>query len=192
MIDLLRAGTGAALFTLALAAQAQSFHAGLAGGATKSNSGCIGASSCDKTDVGGRAWVGVTNKDGLGLEVVAQDFGAVRATAINPGTGITTTLKATLQGVGIGPIWDYREGNFSAHARAGVGSYWTELDANTGGIPTTLKDRHNEFYFSLGLGWRFADRFTAIGAIDWSQATNREGGYNYNAVLYTLGVQVGF
>ena len=121
MIDLVRTGAAAILFA-AVGAQAQTFHAGLAGGGTKSNSGCVGASSCDKTDVGGRAWVGVTNMNGLGLEVVAHDFGAVRATGIDPTTGVATVLKASLRGVGIGPIWDYREGNLSFHARAGVGA----------------------------------------------------------------------
>jgi hypothetical protein len=54
----------------------------------------------------------------------------------------------------------------SFHARAGVGSYWTKLNATTAGVPITLKDRHTEFYWSAGLGWRFASRFTAIAAID--------------------------
>ncbi len=191
MIDLLRAGTGASLLTLAVAAQAQAFHAGIAGGGTKSNPECIGASACDKTDVGGRAWVGVTNKDGLGLEVVAHDFGSVRATFTDPVSGATIVGKETLRGVGIGPIWDYREGNFSFHARVGAGSYWTKFSFTGGAVPTA-KDRHNEFYWSLGLGWRFAGRFTAIAAVDSVRATNREAGNSYESVMYTLGVQAGF
>ena len=45
----------------AITAHAQSFHGGIAAGSTKSNSACVGATTCDTSDVGGRAWVGVTN-----------------------------------------------------------------------------------------------------------------------------------
>jgi hypothetical protein len=191
VIDLLRAGTAAALCTLGLTAHAQSFHAGIAGGATRSNSGCVGATTCDKSGVGGRAWAGVTNKDGLGLEVVAHDFGAVRLTATDP-FGVTISGKATLRGVGIGPIWDYREGNWSFHARAGIGRYWTKVRATDNVSSASVSDHSNEFYFGAGFGYRVGTRFTVIAAIDSTQADNRAAGYNYDAVLYTLGVQFGF
>jgi len=190
VIDILRAGTAAALCTLGLTAQAQSFHAGIAGGATRSNSGCVGATTCDKTDVGGRAWAGVTNKDGLGLEIVAQDFGAVRITTV---TGaITTSGKATLRGVGIGPIFDYREGNWSFHARAGIGRYETKVRSSNVFGSASVSDHSNEFYWGAGFGYRVGTRITVIAAIDSSQADNRAAGYNYEAMLYSLGVQVGF
>jgi len=190
VIDLLRSGIAAALCTLGVAAQAQSFHAGIAGGATKSNSGCLGATTCDKTDTGGRAWVGLTNKDGLGLEIVAQDFGAVRVTTV--AGAITTEGKATLRGIGIGPIFEYREGNWSFHARAGIGHYETKLRASNGIASSSAGDHTNEFYWSAGFGYLVSPRITAIVAIDSSKANNRAASYNYEAVMYSLGVQFGF
>jgi hypothetical protein len=191
VIDLLRAGAAAALCTLGLTAQAQTFHAGLAGGATRSNSGCVGAITCDKSDVGGRAWVGVTNKDGLGLEIVGHDFGSVRYTATNA-LGATIAGKATLRGVGIGPIWDYREGNWSFHARAGIGRYETDVRETTGSSSVSAGDYTNEFYVGAGFGYRLGTRFTVIAAIDSGKANNRTVGYQYEVVMYSLGVQFGF
>lgn len=190
MIDLLRAGIAATLCTLGVTAQAQTFHAGIAGGGTKSNSGCLGATTCDRTDVGGRAWVGLTNKDGLGLEIVAHDFGAVRVTTV---TGAVTTVgKATLRGYGIGPIFDYREGNWSFHGRAGIGRYQTKLSASDGITAASAGDNTTEFYWSAGFGYRMSPSITVIAAVDSAKADNRAAGYNYEAVLYSLGVQVGF
>jgi hypothetical protein len=190
VIDFLRAGTAAALCTLGLAAQAQTFHAGIAGGSTRTNSDCAGATTCDKSGAGGRAWVGVTNKNGLGVEIVAQDFGSVRASA--PVAGGTLEEKGTLRGIGIGPIWDYREGNWSFHARAGMGRYKSSVRVSdpTGSI--TVSDRSNDFYWGAGVGYRLGTSVTVIAAYDSTQADNKAGGYRYDAALYSLGVQFGF
>jgi hypothetical protein len=127
---------------------------------------------------------------GLGLEIVAHDFGAVRSTVVSG--GITTTGKATLRGFGFGPIFDYREGNWSFHARAGIGRYHTKVQASDPFSSLTISDNSTEFYWGGGFGYRVMPRLTVIVAIDSTQADNRGAGYQYEAMLYSLGVQFGF
>lgn len=187
MIDLSRTAIAAVLCTLGITAHAQSFHGGIAGGSTKSNSACVGATTCDKTDIGGRAWVGVTNANGLGVEIVAHDFGAVHTT-----TAPSIAGKATLRGIGIGPMWDFRQGNWSFHARAGFGRYHTKVRASDSISSIAVSDNSTEFYWSAGFGYRVSPRITLILAADSTEADNRAAGYKYDAMLYSFGVQVGF
>ena len=93
---------------------------------------------------------------------------------------------------GIGPIFEFRVGNWSFHARAGLGRYQTYVRETTGSSSISASDHTNEFYWSAGLGYRPTTRITVIAALDSAKATNRTAGYSYEAVLYTLGVQFGF
>lgn len=179
----------AALAVLAGSVQAQlNYHVGIAGGKTRTDSSCIGATTCDRSDGGLRAWAGFTNKDGLGLEVVVHDFGSVRAAA-DIG-GVPTDIEASLRGIGLGAVFDHREGNWSFHGRLGVGHYRTRLQVT--GFAGSLEDSRNKPYWSVGLGYRFTPQLTAIAAADWTEAQHRSANYTYQARLVTLGVQLGF
>lgn len=180
----------AAVFAaLAGNAQAQlNYHVGIAGGTTLTNSSCIGATSCDRTGSGVRAWAGFTNKDGIGLEMVAHDFGSVRVGTSVGGTPIDA--QASLRGVGIGAIYDHREGNWSFHGRLGIAHYRARVEV--AGLAGSLDDTRNKPYLGFGLGYRFTPQLTAIAAVDWSEAQHRSANYTYQTRLLTLGLQLGF
>lgn len=170
-------------------AQAQlDYHFGIAGGKTLTNSSCIGATTCDRSDSGVRAWAGFTAKSGLGLEVVVHDFGSVRA-GVDMGGG-PIDVQASLRGVGVGAVYDHREGDWSFHGRLGIGHYRTRVQVV--GFAGSVDDSRNKPYWSVGLGYRFTPQLTAIAAADWTEAQNRGANYTYSARLLTLGVQLGF
>lgn len=186
---LLGAGFAAALVSMPALAD-PGFRVSVAGGITRSNSGCEGAATCDKNGTGLRAAAGWVGPHSVGVELVAHDLGGTRA----GGTigGVPVNVESRVRSFGAGVVIDHREGRWSFHGRLGAGRARASLEARAPGLSDTAHDTSTQPYVSVGLGYRFAPGFTAIVAWDSLNAKNRDAGYTHDITLLSFGVQAQF
>jgi len=186
---LLGAGFVAALVSTPALAD-PGWRASLAGGITRSNSECRGATSCDKNGSGLRAAAGWIGPRSVGFEVVAHELGATRATG-NVG-GLPVSVESRVRSLGAGVAIDHREGDWSFHGRLGATRARATLESRAPGLSDTSSDTSTQPYVSIGLGYRFAPGFTAIVAWDSLNAKNRNADYTHDVTLLSFGVQAQF
>ena len=159
----------------ALADDAAHAYVGIAGGVTHISVDCTGATSCDKSDTGGKLVAGYSFSNGFGLEVGYINFGKVRASE----GGISTTIKPaalTVGGVFALPL----SNEWGMNVRLGVGRVKTKYEAWLGTARATGSDTKTKFHGGLGLTYAVSPSVklelgldTTKGELDGEQGTLR-------------------
>jgi hypothetical protein len=166
------------------------YHVGASLGLTETNSDCAGATKCDRSDTGARAWVTWLAPSGLGVEASYQRFGGTYVTTTSGTTPVAG--RSSLQGFGIGAVGTLREGNWSGHVRFGIGRYRNELKVSALGVSDSFKDSDTQPYYGIGISYhpRQYAGWSVIGSIDGTTAKNRsQASYSHRVLMVSVGVQ---
>lgn len=166
------------------------YHVGASLGISQTNSDCAGATKCDRTDTGARAWVTWLAPSGLGVEASIQRFGGTYVTTTSGTTPVAG--RSSLQGFGIGAVGTLREGNWGGLLRFGIGRYRNELKVSALGVSESFKDSDTQPYYGIGLTYhpqQYAG-WSVLGSIDGTTAKNRsQASYSHRVLLYSVGLQ---
>jgi hypothetical protein len=166
------------------------YHVGASLGLTETNSDCAGATKCDRSDTGARAWVTWLAPSGLGVEASYHRFGGTYVTTTSGTTPVAG--RSSLQGFGIGAVGTLREGNWSGHVRFGIGRYRNELKVSALGVSDSFKDSDTQPYYGIGISYhpRQYAGWSVIGSIDGTTAKNRsQASYSHRVLMVSVGVQ---
>lgn len=165
----------ALVIAAALAASAahadQPAHAyvGLAAGTTHMSIDCTGATSCDKTDTGGKLVGGYNFGNGFGLEAGYVSFGKGRgADAISTATIKPTAI--TLGGVFALPL----DNEWGMNFRLGAARVKTKVDATFGTARATESQTRTKAYAGIGLTYAVSQAVKLELAIDSTQGQLNE------------------
>jgi OmpA-OmpF porin, OOP family len=150
--------------TAAQADQKSHAYVGVAAGLSHIGIDCTGATSCDKTDTGGKLVGGYSFGNGFGLEAGYISFGKGRgADAIS-----SAELKPTALMLGgafalpLGSEWGF---NF----RLGAARVKTKVDATFGTARATESQTRTKAYAGVGLTYAISQAVTLELAVDSTQ-----------------------
>lgn len=119
----------------------------VAGGATHLSRGCTGAASCDKTDTGGKVFVGYRFGSGFSLEGGYASFG--KASGSDGTLGLTVRPRALLLG---GVFSLPLSSEWGLNARLGAARIKTKGEARMGAFyDASVADTKTKPYVGLGL-----------------------------------------
>lgn len=136
----------------------------VAGGSTHLNLDCTGATSCDKTDTGGKIVGGYSFGNGFSLEAGYWSLGKARG---SDGT-LAATIKPTAFTVGgafalpLGNEWGM---NF----RLGAAQVKTKVDASAGSISRSRSENNTQVYAGVGLTYDISQAVKLEFGVDSTQ-----------------------
>jgi OmpA-OmpF porin, OOP family len=154
----------ALLATTAAHAAEPQVYVSVAAGASRQGIDCTGATSCDKTDLGGKLAAGYALGNGFGLELGYLGFGKGRgADATSSATLKPTAL--TLAGTFALPLSNEWDMSF----RLGVARVKTKVEARFGAARATESQTHTKAYAGIGVSYAISKAVKLDLAVDTTQ-----------------------
>jgi opacity protein-like surface antigen len=139
-------------------------YVGIAGGASHISVDCTGATSCDKTDTGGKFTAGYNFGNGFGLEGAYVSFGKAQGS-----DGLSSaTLKPTafmLGGVFSLPL----SNEWGVNLRLGAAQVKTKVDARQGSLTGSRSETKTKAYAGVGLTYAVSPSVKLELAVDSTQ-----------------------
>ena len=185
--DVMRKIVLAALWMLAMGGANAQVYVGGALGVAKTSVDCTGASSCDSTNTGYKAYLGYTDVANsiMSVEVGYLDFGKAKAS----GPGVTVSIKDSayyLAGVLHGNFTP----SFGGDGHLGMAYVKTTCAVSVAGVSGLLSETNMKPYFGVSLDYAFTPKFKAIGSLDFTkgECASQSGGL----MLLSVGAKYAF
>ena len=177
----------AALLTLAVGGASAQAYVGGSFGLAKVALDCTGASSCDDTDTGYKAYVGYTDPAWKHFSVEAGyiDFGKARAS--DPSLSLEIKAKALFLAAAL--RGDFTA-NFGGSARLGFANVKTTCRATLGSLAGEVSETSVTALFGVGLDYAFTKNLKAVASADFSQGEC--AGDSGTVSLLSIGAQYNF
>lgn len=140
-------------------------YVSIAGGATHLNVDCTGATSCDKSDTGGKIVGGYSFGNGFSLEAGYASFG--KASGTDAGTSATLKPTAFL----LGGVYSLPLSNeWGLNVRLGAAHVKTKVDARVGTLTGSASENTTKVYAGLGLTYAVSPSVKLELGVDTTQA----------------------
>jgi predicted porin len=139
-------------------------YVGIAGGASHISVDCTGATTCDKTDTGGKFTAGYDFGNGFGLEGSYVSFGK----AAGSDGSLSATLKPTafmLGGVYALPL----SNEWGVNLRLGIAQVKTKVDARQGTAAGSASETKTKPYAGVGITYAVSPSVKLELAVDSTQ-----------------------
>jgi OOP family OmpA-OmpF porin len=140
-------------------------YASLSVGPSRFNIDCTGASTCDRSSVGGRLLLGYRVLPYLAVEASYAELGKSSATVDLDGDVVTAELKGRALGIGVAGLFPFGT-DWTGIARAGVASTRAKAAASGLGASAEASETHATPYVGLGLDYAFTPNVLAGVAWD--------------------------
>lgn len=178
--------TAALAASAARADQPAQAYVTVAGGATHLNLDCTGASSCDKTDFGGKALAGYNFGNGFSLEGGYASFGKAG------GSDGTRSLTIRPRALLVGGVFSLPLNNeWGLNARLGIARVKTKGEAWLGNVyGGSVSDTKTKVYAGLGLTYTLSPAVKLELGLDSTQVDFAGG--KGNVRLISVGATFGF
>ena len=179
-----------ALLTFSVAASAQTAYGLASVGVSQSSFDCLGAPSCDKSDVAFKLMGGYKFTPNFAGEVGYFDFGKQKLS----GGGASVDYQNSAWGIGvaylqdIGPAWNFV-------GRIGVAQVKTKLNASVQGVGSASdSDSNAAVYAGLSIGYKLSKTVSVDGAWDFSRGKYNKNGIDESGNLnaFSVGMTFGF
>lgn len=160
-------------------------YVGIAGGASHISVDCTGATSCDKSDTGGKFTAGYSFGNGFGLEGSFISFGKAKG---SDGT-TAATLKPTaflLGGVYALPLGS----DWGMNVRLGLAQVKTKVDARQGTLAGSASETKTKAYAGLGVTYAVSPSVKLELAVDSTQG--QFAGEKGTVRLFSFGANFAF
>lgn len=144
--------------------QTPGVYVGIAGGASHISVDCTGATSCDKSDTGGKFTAGYSFGNGFGLEAAYISFGKAQ--------GADRTTSATLKPTAflLGGVYALPLSNeWGMNLRLGVAQVKTKVDARQGTLAGSASETKTKTYAGVGVTYAVSPSVKLELAVDSTQ-----------------------
>jgi OOP family OmpA-OmpF porin len=136
----------------------------LAGGSTHLNLDCTGATSCDKTDTGGKIVGGYSFGNGFSLEAGYWSLGKARGSD----GSLSATIKPTAFTVG-GAFSLPLSNEWGMNFRLGAAQVKAKVDASAGSISGSTSESNTKVYAGVGLTYAISPAVKLELGVDSTQ-----------------------
>ncbi|MFO1271372.1 MAG: outer membrane beta-barrel protein [Rubrivivax sp.] len=174
------AAAAAAALSLATSAHAGGYFGGSLG-VTHASIDCAGTTSCDDNSAGGKFFggyrFGPASGLGIGIELMAHDYGKPKATLDYFGSPASLKLRGTGFGAGVSFTGPFAP-NWSVTARVGAASNKVKASATVGTLSATDSDTTTQAYYGFSVGWQFAPNIVLDMTLDGTRFKFIDQSYN--------------
>jgi Opacity protein and related surface antigens len=179
-----------ALLTFSVAASAQSAYGLASVGMSKSSFDCLGAPSCDKSDIAFKVMGGYKFMPNFAGEVGYFDFGKQKLS----GGGASLDFQNTAWGISVAYLQDIAP-TWNFVGRIGVAQVKTKLSGSVQGVGSASdSDSNAAIYAGLGIGYKLSKTVSVDGAWDFSKGKYSKNGVDESGNLnaFSVGLTFGF
>jgi OOP family OmpA-OmpF porin len=194
--QLLSLAAAAVALCMSAGASAQGY-VGLAGGPTRIDIDCTGATTCDKTDNGFKLYGGLRLPSNWAFEGLYVDWGSAKATVtgVIPEVSGPITGEGTVDATGFGGAVAYFmpfTQNWTGVVRLGVMRNKAKTTASALGLSASESFTGTFAYAGVGIGYNVMPNLTLTSEADFSRVKYTSDGDKADLRLISVGLRYAF